>query len=99
MSTKGGNNATGRGSPSRRRDAAACRAGEAADTATACAQHYWKLPEAATLRDVVLVVRADEAHHRDVNHGFANTLSGLPEEREAAPYPPHAQDIRYEKSH
>ena len=22
-----------------------------------------------------MVVRADEAHHRDVNHGFANELS------------------------
>ena len=29
----------------------------------------------ATLRDVVLVVRADEAHHRDVNHGFADALA------------------------
>jgi ubiquinol oxidase len=36
---------------------------------------YWKLPADATLRDVVLVVRADEAHHRDVNHGFASQLS------------------------
>ncbi|OYX81063.1 MAG: oxidase [Brevundimonas sp. 32-68-21] len=33
---------------------------------------------AATLRDVVLVVRADEAHHRDVNHGFADELAGGP---------------------
>ncbi len=35
---------------------------------------YWKLPEDATLRDVVLVVRADEAGHRDVNHAFADEL-------------------------
>ncbi len=35
---------------------------------------YWKLPADARLRDVVLVVRADEAEHRDVNHGFADTL-------------------------
>jgi ubiquinol oxidase len=46
--------------------------------APAIARHYWKLPDDATLRDVVLVVRADEAHHRDVNHGFANELAGLP---------------------
>ena len=39
---------------------------------------YWKLPETATLRDVVLAVRDDEANHRDVNHGFADTLAGLP---------------------
>lgn len=37
--------------------------------------HYWNLPKDARLRDVVLAVRADEANHRDVNHGFANELS------------------------
>lgn len=41
------------------------------------ARTYWNLPADATLRDVVEVVRADEAHHRDVNHGFANELAGL----------------------
>ena len=41
------------------------------------ARRYWNLPADATLRDVVEVVRADEAHHRDVNHGFANELAGL----------------------
>ena len=44
--------------------------------APAIARRYWKLPADATLRDVVLVVRADEAHHRDVNHGFADALVG-----------------------
>lgn len=39
---------------------------------------YWQLPETATLRDVVLAVRNDEANHRDVNHGFADTLAGQP---------------------
>jgi ubiquinol oxidase len=53
------------------------------------ARDYWGLPESATLRDVVLVVRADEAHHRDVNHGFANELAGLPQGA-IAPSPPHA---------
>ena len=33
---------------------------------------YWKLPADATLRDVIIVVREDEAGHRDVNHQFAN---------------------------
>lgn len=37
---------------------------------------YWKLPEDARLRDVVLAVQADEAGHRDVNHGFADSLAG-----------------------
>jgi len=37
--------------------------------------HYWNLPKDARLRDVVLAVRADEANHRDINHGFANELS------------------------
>jgi ubiquinol oxidase len=36
---------------------------------------YWKLASDATLRDVIIAVRADEAHHRDVNHQFANELS------------------------
>lgn len=62
--------------------------------APAIARHYWKLPDDATLRDVVLVVRADEAHHRDINHGFANTLAGLPVSPTVAPYPDHAADIR-----
>jgi len=46
------------------------------------------------LRDVVLVVRADEAHHRDVNHGFANELAGQSATAVVAPYPDHADDIR-----
>lgn len=45
--------------------------------APAIAKRYWKLSDDATLRDVVLVVRADEAHHRDVNHGFASELAGV----------------------
>ena len=35
---------------------------------------YWRLPASARLRDVVLAVRADEAEHRDVNHGYADRL-------------------------
>ena len=62
--------------------------------APAIARHYWKLPDDATLRDVVLVVRADEAHHRDVNHGFADELAGRPIATPAAPYPEHAEEIR-----
>jgi ubiquinol oxidase len=59
------------------------------------ARRYWSLPETATLRDVVLVVRADEAHHRDVNHGFADELAGLPvDEARIAPSPPHCSGLR-----
>lgn len=36
---------------------------------------YWNLAADARLRDVVLVVREDEAGHRDVNHAFANELN------------------------
>jgi ubiquinol oxidase len=39
---------------------------------------YWHLPQDARLRDVVIAVRADEAEHRDVNHGFAHELSRVP---------------------
>jgi ubiquinol oxidase len=63
--------------------------------APAIAKYYWKMADDATLRDVVLLVRADEAHHRDVNHGFATKLSGGSVDASAtAPYPMHADDIR-----
>jgi len=62
--------------------------------APAIATHYWKLPADATLRDVVLAVRADEAHHRDVNHGFANELAGMAPAAAKAPYPEHEAEIR-----
>jgi ubiquinol oxidase len=62
--------------------------------APAIAVHYWKMSADATLRDVVLLVRADEAHHRDVNHGFASKLGGSSDLSVAAPYPPHAGEIR-----
>lgn len=52
-----------------------CENGPAPDIA----KRYWNLPDDATLRDVIEVVRADEAHHRDVNHSFANQLVGLPD--------------------
>ncbi len=59
------------------------------------AKNYWQLPANATLRDVVLVVRADEAHHRDVNHGRASELAGEPPDvRPAARYPAHADRIK-----
>ena len=43
--------------------------------APAIAIEYWKLPADARLREVIVVVRADEAHHRDINHAFADDLS------------------------
>lgn len=36
---------------------------------------YWHLAENARLREVIIAVRADELHHRDVNHAFADELS------------------------
>jgi ubiquinol oxidase len=36
---------------------------------------YWNLPEGARLRDVVLVIRADEAGHRDRNHQMADEIA------------------------
>jgi ubiquinol oxidase len=63
--------------------------------APAIARHYWKMGPDATLRDVVLLVRADEAHHRDVNHAFASSLSGeVVDHSLSAPYPPHAAELR-----
>ncbi|KAI9124994.1 hypothetical protein K1719_003610 [Acacia pycnantha] len=54
--------------------------------APAIAIDYWQLPADATLRDVVIVVRADEAHHRDVNH-FASDLHYQGRELREAPAP------------
>ncbi|XP_009627771.1 ubiquinol oxidase, mitochondrial [Nicotiana tomentosiformis] len=41
--------------------------------APAIAIDYWRLPKDATLKHVITVIRADEAHHRDVNH-FASDI-------------------------
>jgi len=43
--------------------------------APAVARKYWHLKDDATMRDVILVIRADEAHHRDVNHTFGDLKS------------------------
>ena len=37
--------------------------------------NYWNLPLNSKLKDVVQVIRDDEAGHRDVNHNFANILN------------------------
>ena len=37
--------------------------------------NYWNLSPDATLRDVVIVTRADEVIHRDVNHTLADNLA------------------------
>ena len=44
---------------------------------------YWVMPTNATLRDVVVAVRADEMGHRDVNHQYANALNMATLEQEA----------------
>ena len=36
------------------------------------AKNYWRLPEDAMFLEVVKQICADEMHHRDVNHEFAN---------------------------
>jgi ubiquinol oxidase len=36
---------------------------------------YWNLHPDSKIRDVVLVVRADECMHRNVNHIFSNTIT------------------------
>ena len=41
---------------------------------------YWKLPPDARLRDLIVIIREDERHHRDVNHGFADELSDSSEQ-------------------
>eukprot|EP00050_Salpingoeca_kvevrii_P016762 m.58490 g.58490 ORF g.58490 m.58490 type:complete len:320 (-) comp7149_c0_seq2:123-1082(-) len=57
--------------------------------ATELAKRYWKLTDDATMRDVLLAVRADEANHRDVNH----TLSRL-NETDVNPFLHHESEHR-----
>uniref|UniRef100_A0A2P2IX50 Ubiquinol oxidase n=1 Tax=Rhizophora mucronata TaxID=61149 RepID=A0A2P2IX50_RHIMU len=54
--------------------------------APAIAVDYWRLPKDATLEDVITVIRADEAHHRDVNH-FASDIHFRGKELREAPAP------------
>ncbi|XP_075505694.1 ubiquinol oxidase, mitochondrial-like isoform X2 [Primulina tabacum] len=54
--------------------------------APAIAIDYWRLPKDATLKDVIIVIRADEAHHRDVNH-FASDVHFQGKELREAPAP------------
>lgn len=54
--------------------------------APAIAIDYWRLPKDATLKDVITVIRADEAHHRDVNH-FASDIQFQGKELRDAPAP------------
>ncbi|GLU05272.1 hypothetical protein SLE2022_223810 [Rubroshorea leprosula] len=54
--------------------------------APAIAIDYWRLPANSTLRDVVMIVRADEAHHRDVNH-FASDIHYQGRELKETPAP------------
>ncbi|GMH13546.1 hypothetical protein Nepgr_015387 [Nepenthes gracilis] len=54
--------------------------------APAIAIDYWRLPKDATLKDVIAVIRADEAHHRDVNH-FASDINFQGKHLKDAPAP------------
>ncbi|XP_024979954.1 ubiquinol oxidase 2, mitochondrial [Cynara cardunculus var. scolymus] len=54
--------------------------------APAIAIDYWRLPKNSTLKDVITVIRADEAHHRDVNH-FASDIHFQGKELREAPAP------------
>lgn len=47
--------------------------------------NYWKFERDAPLRDVIIVVRADEIRHRDVNHEFADELSSSEQSYRAVP--------------
>ncbi|KAL3619126.1 Aldehyde oxidase 3 [Castilleja foliolosa] len=54
--------------------------------APAIAIDYWRLPADSTLKDVVTVIRADEAHHRDLNH-FASDIQCQGHELKEYPAP------------
>lgn len=42
------------------------------------ARQYWALPDNATMKDVILAVRADEAKHSEVNHTFGDLKADDP---------------------
>jgi len=46
---------------------------------------YWNMPEDARLRDVILVVRADEADHRLVNHHIGDLIRDAPNKKPVVP--------------
>ncbi|XP_033624965.1 alternative oxidase, mitochondrial-like isoform X2 [Asterias rubens] len=47
------------------------------------AVRYWKLKPDALMRDMMLAIRADEAHHREVNHSLSDLKSD-----DSNPFPP-----------
>ncbi len=53
--------------------------------------NYWNLPLHSTLKDVVKVIRDDEAGHRDVNHNFALIL----DERKAKKVKKENKDYKF----
>ena len=55
--------------------------------------NYWNLPLHATLKDVVRVIRDDEAGHRDVNHSFADIIEKRNEKKN------RKSEIREDKIH
>jgi hypothetical protein len=58
---------------------------------------YWRLPADATMYDVLMAVRADEANHRDVNHtlaGVAPTEKNPFVHHKAGPVTPFAESIK-----
>jgi ubiquinol oxidase len=56
------------------------------------AKDYWGLPDNATLRDIVLVIRADEMDHRDVNHAMSDRIGQFRQRK----FEYGELDIRYE---
>ncbi len=63
--------------------------------APALAIHYWQLPPDARLREVLIAIRDDEAHHRDVNHAYASQLAGADIDTAdiVAQCPRHAEEL------
>jgi len=59
------------------------------------AKKYYRLPDDATIRDVVLCVRADECMHRDFNHMLSNKYK---ENRINSPPEFLAADLRKEEA-
>lgn len=60
---------------------------------------YYNLQPNASIRDVVLAVRADEAVHRDANHFFSDRIAAHKEDILEEVRKKHEQELKQQQHH
>ena len=59
--------------------------------ASAITIHYRMVAPDVALRNIVMIVRTDEGHHRDINHGNCSKLGrNTADQSQALPHPEHS---------